>query len=92
MKFLYRHPCGYGSLQGGGCDGAGRKITVDLGRGSSNATQIGHGLPRQYVPRKGAMVPLAFGTACFVGAALLLSKGRCRIGRTIVDPGNETMV
>ena len=29
--------------QGGGCDGAGRKITVDLGRGSSNATQIGHG-------------------------------------------------
>ena len=65
MNFLYRPPCGYGSLQGGGCDGAGRKITVDLGRGRSNATQIGHGLPRQYVPRKGALVPVAFGTARF---------------------------
>ena len=73
MNFLYRHPCGYGSLQGGGCDGAGRKITVDLGRGSSNATQIGHGLPRQYVPRKGALVPVAFGTARFV---TLLHFGR----------------
>ena len=45
------------TLQGGGCDGAGRKITVGLGRGSSNATQIGHGFPRQYVLRKGALVP-----------------------------------